>query len=684
MRRLVFFIVTFSLCSLLTVSSHLSATTRGIRVVGKSGESLYLYKDYHALVVGVSDYDNWPDLPKAVEDAREVASVLSGFDFKVKLLLNPTSGELSTALNDMAFNMGSEKNRALLFYFAGHGETLELADSTQLGYIIPSDCPLKEKDPIGFDDKAISMKEIEILALKIKSKHLLMLFDSCFSGSLFDLVRAAPVGISERSAKPVRQFITAGAAGEEVPDRSVFKIVFLDGIKGYGDLNGDGYVTGSELGMYLQDKVVNYTRGRQHPQYGKINNPKLDKGDFIFLLASSAAGIEEPGRASLSVECNVSGARVLVDGREIGRSPVTAAALSPGDHQVRMEKEGYVPYQKRIHLETGRSLTLHVALSMARLRTGRVFVETEPEHAKVSILNTELEFYQGVELEPGRYHVEISAPGYETEQRSIDLAAGEDKYVTIRLAEIAVAPPAPAEETLTNSIGMTFVLIPAGTFMMGSPPGEMGRYDDEDQHRVTLTRPFYLQTTEVTQQQWTSVIGNNPSHFKDCGGNCPVERVSWNDCQEFIRKLNEREQTDKYRLPTEAEWEYACRAGANTPFYTGNCISTDRANYDGSKPLSGCPPSEYRKETVKVGSFPPNPWGLHDMSGNVWEWCEDKYGKYPTRSVADPQGPTLGEYRVLRGGCWDSEAALVRSADRISENPKCLDCDFGFRVARDY
>jgi hypothetical protein len=272
----------------LAFSLPLYATTRGIKAVSQKGQDLYLYKDYHALVVGVSEYDHWPDLPNATKDAREVEDILKSFDFEVKLLLNPTSRQLSDALKTMAFRLGKVKDRALLFYFAGHGETLELADGTELGYIIPRDSPLKRQDPIGFDDKALSMKDIEILALKVKSKHFLMVFDSCFSGSLFNLVRAAPVDISEKSARPVRQFITSGGAGEQVPDRSTFKIVFLDGIKGDADLNGDGYVTGSELGMHLQDKVVNYTRGGQHPQYGKINNPKLDKGDFIFALKRPA------------------------------------------------------------------------------------------------------------------------------------------------------------------------------------------------------------------------------------------------------------------------------------------------------------------------------------------------------------------------------------------------------------
>ena len=273
----------FSLLILAVPCSSFSTTMRGISVTAGNAQNLYLYKDYYALVVGVSNYEQWPDLPSAGKDAKEVAAKLKEIGFEVKLVVDPSAEQLRQALSDMVYEKGGENNRALLFYFAGHGETLELADATQLGYIVPGDCPLKKSDPMGFDSKAISMKDIEVLALKVKSKHFIMLFDSCFSGSLFNVVRAAPVDISEKSALPVRQFITAGGAGEQVPDQSVFKVVFLQGITGDADLNGDGYVTGSELGMHLQEKVVNYTRGGQHPQYGKINNPKLDRGDFIFV-----------------------------------------------------------------------------------------------------------------------------------------------------------------------------------------------------------------------------------------------------------------------------------------------------------------------------------------------------------------------------------------------------------------
>jgi len=277
------FIFLFLMGVSFTPISHCQAATRGIRVVSKTGQALSIYKDYYALVVGVSNYAMWPKLPNATKDAREVGRRLEHMGFTVKLILDPTSLELKAALNALVYKIGRKKDRAILLYYAGHGETEKLADGTKLGYIIPADCPLIKDDPQGFSAHAVSMRDIESISLRIRSKHVIMLFDSCFSGSIFALTRAVPEDISEKSALPVRQYITAGGENEQVPDRSMFKRSFLIALEGDADLTGDGYITGSELGMYLSDKVVNYTHRRQHPQYGKINNPDLDRGDFIFI-----------------------------------------------------------------------------------------------------------------------------------------------------------------------------------------------------------------------------------------------------------------------------------------------------------------------------------------------------------------------------------------------------------------
>jgi formylglycine-generating enzyme required for sulfatase activity len=247
---------------------------------------------------------------------------------------------------------------------------------------------------------------------------------------------------------------------------------------------------------------------------------------------------------------------------------------------------------------------------------------------------------------------------------------------TVRI-ESAV-PPNP----FTNSIGMKFVWIPPGNFMMGSPKEEKLRDDNETQHKVTLTKGFYMGVYTVTQEQWQAVIGNNPSNFKG-EKNLPVERVSWDDCQEFVKKLREKD-GKPYRLPTEGEWEYACRAGTTTPFYFGENISTDQANYNGE--LYGNEKKGVnRGKTTPVGSFPANSWGLHDMSGNVWQYCQDIYGDYPQKDVidpqgAEPQGAEKDQYRVLRGGPWVGTPQLCRSAFRHRNLPGISNFDHGLRV----
>jgi formylglycine-generating enzyme required for sulfatase activity len=225
----------------------------------------------------------------------------------------------------------------------------------------------------------------------------------------------------------------------------------------------------------------------------------------------------------------------------------------------------------------------------------------------------------------------------------------------------------------TNSIGITFNHIKPGTFIMGSPVGEPGRYDepgtgnDETQHQVTLTQGYYMQTTEVTQGQWKAVMGGNPSYFSNCGDDCPVEDVSWDDIQKFIKALNRREASTGYALPTEAQWEYAARAGSTTAFANGQITHTGNG-YDPVLDSMGWYVYNSGDRTHPVAQKAPNAWGLYDMHGNVWEWVADWYGKYPSSSVTNPTGPTSGTSRVLRGGSWGNYALSSRSANRESYN----------------
>ncbi|MCX5827123.1 MAG: formylglycine-generating enzyme family protein [Deltaproteobacteria bacterium] len=220
-----------------------------------------------------------------------------------------------------------------------------------------------------------------------------------------------------------------------------------------------------------------------------------------------------------------------------------------------------------------------------------------------------------------------------------------------------------------------FVLIPAGTFMMGSPSDESDRDNEETLHEVTISRSFYMQTTEVTQGQWKKVMGSNPSEFINCGDDCPVEQVSWNVVQDFIGRLNRQEGTDKYRLPTEAEWEYACRAGSTTAYYFGNDPSS-LGEYAWYIENSGY-------NTRPVGQKKPNIWGLYDMYGNVFEWVNDWYGEYPSGSVTDPEGLSSGSRRGHRGGSWGGDVMECRSACRFCDDPDNCDGLLGFRLLRE-
>jgi formylglycine-generating enzyme required for sulfatase activity len=237
-----------------------------------------------------------------------------------------------------------------------------------------------------------------------------------------------------------------------------------------------------------------------------------------------------------------------------------------------------------------------------------------------------------------------------------------------------------AEKTYTNSISMEFVLIPAGSFMWEEEVKESSNVFGEVERtkiparKVTISKSFYLGKYEVTQEQWYTVMGNNPAKF--LGRKNPVENVSWYDAQEFVRRLNAKEGHNRYRLPTEAEWEYAARAGTTGAYSFGDDEGSlgRYAWYEGN---SG-------KKTHPVGQKQPNAWGLYDMHGNVEEWVQDWYGNYSSSSVTDPKGPSSGSDRVVRGGGWYNSAQLCRAAFRYGDSPDnrgSLGGSRGFRLA---
>jgi len=257
-------------------------------------------------------------------------------------------------------------------------------------------------------------------------------------------------------------------------------------------------------------------------------------------------------------------------------------------------------------------------------------------------------------------------------------------------------PPSPAAVTLNAGEvgkGWKFAIgggqeivvryVPGGTFTMGSPESEKDRSSDETEHRVTLSSHYWMGETEVTQGQWVAVMGSNPSHFKGDPA-LPVETVSWEDAQGFIKALNTRCGLPagwKWALPSEAQWERACRGGKTTATAYGDSLSSAQANFNGNYPYGGAAKDSWLANTAPVRSYKANAYGLHDMHGNVWEWCADWHDAYPAGAATDPAGPNSGSYRVIRGGSWSNGGTDCRSAYRFRITPDDRFNRMGFRLA---
>ncbi|MDM8550089.1 SUMF1/EgtB/PvdO family nonheme iron enzyme [Desulfobacterales bacterium HSG2] len=379
----------------------------------------------------------------------------------------------------------------------------------------------------------------------------------------------------------------------------------------------------------------------------------------------------DPVTEIIRIETDPSGATVFVNGGKKGVSPTNLKLSATEKVRLSVKLAGYKTQEKIIRFPFENSEALKFVLVPLPKQTGSLYVKVSPSDALIHIRDIKEKYKHGMELQAGDYVLEISAKGYESSKENVEIIPGKMTETEVELKRIA-DPRKTIVKPFVNSLKMKFVYISPGTFMMGSPDNESGRDDDEKQHKVTLTKGFYMQTTEVTQGQWKAITGSNLSDFKDCGDDCPVESVSWNDVQRFIRNLNKRGE-GTYRLPTEAEWEYACRADTKTAYYFGN-NSYRLSQYAWYRGNSG-------DRTHPVGKLRPNPWGLYDMHGNVWEWCRDWYGEYPSGTVTDPTRPDRGSYRVLRGGGWGGTAGHCRSANRHDNLPGKRGSSLGLRLA---
>ncbi|MCH8885582.1 MAG: SUMF1/EgtB/PvdO family nonheme iron enzyme [SAR324 cluster bacterium] len=632
-----------------------SQDKRGIAVVPvvtKQGRKVDLYQGSHALLVGVSEYTaGWPKLESIPGEMDRLQQALEAQGFSVTRVDNPTGRGIRRAFEDFIEKYGFEEQNRLLFFYSGHGYTRTIG-ARRKGYLVPVDAPDPRKDLKGFNRRALTMNQVLTWARRIESKHALFLFDSCFSGAIFKARAAmpAPRHITDKSTKPVRQFITAGSAGEEVPAQSVFLPSFIRAIQGEGDLNKDGYVTGTELGQFLHQRVMSYDTG-QTPQYGKIRDPALDEGDFIFLLPRAIDPVvanipKAPGQSSFSLD-DIAGAASREEAsrgawdkklNEMKMARAQVEALERRNISPQLKRKAWRRFQGAFRQNNPFTREDDRLRTLAR---GRIAYWKEEETREAAIPQPPVRHFPRVEVTPPR-----------------QTAIRKD------------ASPSTWSDPVT---GMRFVMVPGGTFKMGC--GSWARNCDADEKPVRTVRlsAFWMAETEVTQGQYQKIMGLNPSSAKKKGEQYPVESVTWYDVQAFIARLNARSPA-KFRLPTEAEWEYACRGGGRKVSFgtrTGK-LNAGLANYSESK--------RYR-DISPVASYPPNRLGVYDMSGNVWEWVSDKFARYGQVGANNPDHQSSGKNRVKRGGGWSDASRFVRCANRVSYPPNSKASFRGFRLA---
>lgn len=479
----------------------------------------------------------------------------------------------------------------------------------------------------------------------------------------------------------------------------------------------------------VREEVVTATAGGQSPE-------AIDRlpAREIFLAGGSlridrTQSDAEP--ALLSITTRPTGARVFVDGAYLGDAPQDFALneTTPRRVDVEVHLQDHETYREAIWLRPGQESRLDVLLSQperepppsipAESDPARLYMEAIPAGARVRIMNIGPIYHHGIELEPGAYDIEVTAPGHRAHRRWYRLAAGErrikveltagvDVPSIVAKAAASESGPAPVPvrkvqrvERVSQNPGQVFrdcphcpemVVVPAGNFRMGSPETEVARDSDEGPLlRVDISRPFALGRTEVTQGQWRAVMGRNPARFKACGDECPVENVSWTDAQRFVQRLSE-ETGHTYRLPSEAEWEYAARAGSVTPWPWGvdaadacihaNVADRDLGRQDRRLHVHEC--VDGFTTTASAGRFRPNAFGLFDMVGNVAEWVEDCWSPSLAGVPVDGSARTGAcDRRAVRGGSWLTGPAASRVAFRAHESPTVLSRTIGLRVASD-
>ncbi|MBP5976044.1 SUMF1/EgtB/PvdO family nonheme iron enzyme [Brasilonema sp. CT11] len=691
-----------------------------------------------ALLIGVSEYQpGLTPLPCAVKDVEAMRRVLTHpeignfAEVDITVLKNPQRQEMEDAIENLFADR--QKEDLLLFYFSGHG----IKDEYGKLYLSTTSTTRKQNNRL-FKPSAVAANVLQESMNKSRSQRQVIILDCCFSGAIAQGLTVkddGSVNLQEQLGGKGRAILTSSTSTQysfeqEGSDLSIYTRYLVEGMeKGAADRDGDGWISIDELHEYASSKVKEAAPAMTPKFY------PIEEGHKILLAKSPKDDPkvkyrkEVESRAKEGHEFSVF-ARRMLDGKwdDWGLTPQEAAVieeevLQPYREYERKRDEYEQALIKAIDQEYPFSQTDQKDLKEYQQYLGlrdediasieqRIIIPKQAEYQRnrqqPQKLQQEQERTQQQKQQaqlkqlPETQSSPLSQPKSPSViQTNIQTQQFEFEYATIIVKSKSLGRKktwdinrhrGQAEfftENLGNDVLLEMVAIPGGQFLMGSPENEAQRNSNESpQHTVTI-QPFYMGKFPVTQAQWKTVatlpkvkidLNPDPSYFK--GANRPVESVSWNDAIEFCARLANK--TGKpYRLPSEAEWEYACRAGTTTPFHFGETITTDLANYHGNYTYGSGPKGEYRGQTTEVGKFPSNAFALYDMHGNIWEWCQDAWHYSYEGAPADGtawMSENNNDYRMLRSGSWCLIPFFCRSSSR---NPFARDIQeiyAGFRV----
>ncbi|OCQ98217.1 sulfatase-modifying factor protein [Nostoc sp. MBR 210] len=699
-----------------------------------------------ALLIGISEYQEptLAPLPKAVEDVEAMRRVLEnpemgGFD-DVTVLKNPQRQEMEREIYNLYAH--HQKDDLVLLYFSGHGVTVENGD------FYFSTCETQKNQNKLLPFTAVAATSVHRWMNESKSKRRVVILDCCFSGAFAKGLTAKDSGnidLQQQLGGEGTAILTAStstqyAFASDDFDLSIYTQYLVEGIeKGAADKDGDGLIAVDELHNYAKTKVQEASPAmtpefypfkdgfriflakspKDDPKlkYRKEVERRINQGKFTIparrLLNSLRLQLRLDADVADAIEAEVNKPYLeyqrkleeykatLVETVEIEPtlSERTLNDLRDYQQHLGLRDEDVAPIEQKIIGQPKPPVSEEELPDAAYLSnlTPSPFPRREGEQDSKLLSVSEIAAAMSSSVaanvwramkNSGFLYEPTQANQFEFEIVKVD-AKGQIINRSQGRAEFFT-------EDLGNGVVLEMVSIPGGKFLMGSPESELERYDSESpQHNVTV-QPFFMGKFPVTQGQWQAVGGfdkvnidldPDPSRFK--GANRPVECVSWYDAVEFCARLSKK--TGKtYRLPSEAEWEYACRAGTTTPFYFGETITTALANYDGNYTYGSAPKGEYRQETTDVGKFPANPFGLFDMCGNVLEWCQDKWHENYNNAPTDGSAwliESYNNYSPLRGGSWINTPRRCHSASRSDFcRAGCVNVNitFGFRVVCEF